>query len=79
MTAILLSFKGSANQRFNKRPPIGESVLSITSSSVTAFDYNCDTIQDSNRKSIHPYISIFGNTLNRSIYVVPLLCCVSDR
>jgi hypothetical protein len=31
-----------------------------------------------NRKSIHPYISIFGNTLNRGDMLY-LLCCVSDR
>ena len=30
-------FKGSANQRFNNLPPIGEMVLSITSKRVTAF------------------------------------------
>ena len=36
-------FKGKANQRFNKRPPIGEMVLSITSNNVTAF-YELDCI-----------------------------------
>ena len=44
MTSCLLFIfskflRGNANQRFNKRPPIGELVLSIIFKSVTAFKF----------------------------------------
>jgi len=76
---LTASFKGKANQRFNNREPIGESVLSITSNNVTALGlvlwYNSKFRIV--KRSIHTYASSAIRWTDVICWI--LLCCVSDK